>query len=156
LAGGTPARGQSENELVSLLGLGGGLPDRLVASVAAAWSERLAGSDGAVNGAVATLHASMHGRLSAAVRDWLGHSDLEVTLELIDAGQEPTLTMCDGAIRAELSFGWLPEVWSRGLATVMGRFCLAASTDDGLAWTLTTVGPDVGPSAPVRIELPAA
>jgi hypothetical protein len=155
-AGRIPLKSQSESELVALLGLGGGLPDRLVATVAAAWAQRLAGGEAAVNGARPTLHASMHGRLSPAVRTWLGRADAEVRLELIDAGEEPALIESAGVIRAELPFDWLPEVWARGVAVVMGRFCLAARTEDGRAWTLTTVGPDLGAPAPVRMDMPAA
>jgi hypothetical protein len=147
-------RSHSETELVALLGLGGGLQDRLVATVAAAWAERFDEADEALDGALPALQASMQGRLSAAVRSWLGRADAVVELELIDAQRAPSLTESGGVIRAELPFGWLPEVWSRGLAVVFGRFCLAARTDDGRAWTLTTVGPDLGSSAPVRVELP--
>jgi len=147
---------QSETELVALLGLGGGLQDRLVATVAAAWAERYDDPDAALNGTLATLHASMQGRLSAALRSWLGRADATVELDLIDARQAPALTETAGVLRAELPFGWLPAVWSRGLAVVFGRFCLAAGTEDGRTWTLTTVGPDLGTPAPVRVELPSA
>ena len=34
-------KARAESELLALLGLGGGLPERLVATVAAAWKERL-------------------------------------------------------------------------------------------------------------------
>jgi hypothetical protein len=149
-------RTQSETELVALLGLGGGLQDRLVATVAAAWAERFEDPDEALDGALAALHASMQGRLSAAVRSWLGRADGAVELDLIDARQPPSLTESGGVLRAELPFGWLPQVWCRGLAVVFGRFCLAAETDDGRAWTLTSVGPDLGAPAPLRVELPAA
>jgi hypothetical protein len=147
---------QSETELVALLGLGGGLQDRLVATVAAAWAERFEHPDAALDGALAALHASMQGRLSAAMRSWLGRDDAAVELDLIDAAGAPSLTESEGVIRAELPFAWLPVVWSRGLAVVFGRFCLAAGTDDGRAWTLTTVGPELGAPAPLRLELPPA
>jgi hypothetical protein len=162
VAAGAPPAGQlslrtrAESELVALLGLGGGLQDRLAATVAAAWAGRLQRGDPASAGTRATLHASMHGRLAAAVRVWLGRNDLEFELELIEAPRPPTLTGRHGAVQAELPFGWLAEVWSRGLSTVWGRFCLAAATEDGITWTLTTVGPDLGPPAPIRIELPTA
>jgi hypothetical protein len=145
---------QAESELVALLGLGGGLQDRLVATVAAAWAERFADPHRALDGALPTLQASMQGRLSAAVRSWLGRGDVEVKLEMIDSRQAPSLTESGSAIHAELPFDWLSEVWSRGLAIVLGRFCLAARTDDGRAWTLTTVGPDLGSPRPVRVEMP--
>jgi len=151
-----PMGTRAENDLVALLGLGGGLQDRLVATVAAGWAERLGQADAAPDGALPALHASMQGRLSGALESWLGRAGVELELDLIEAGHAPALTESDGAFRAELPFAWLAQVWSRGLASVMGRFCLAAKTDDGRAWTLTTVGPDLGPPAPVRIELPAS
>jgi hypothetical protein len=155
-AGRIPLGSPAESEVIALLGLGGGVPDRLVATVAAAWARQLEDGDAALNGARATLHASMHGRLSSVLRAWLGRTDLEVELELIDAGQAATLTERGGVVRAELPFAWLAEVWSRGLATIMGRFCLAAETEDGRAWRLTTLGPDLGPPSVVKVELPAA
>jgi hypothetical protein len=153
-----PLATQSESELVALLGLGGGVQDRLVATVADAWARRLetGGVDVPVSAARATLHASMQGRLAAVLRPWLGRADIELELELIEAGGTPILTERVGVVRAELPFAWLAEVWSRGLATVMGRFCLAASTEDGSAWRLTTVGPDLGAPAPVVIQRPAS
>jgi len=147
-------RSQAEDELVALLSLGGGLQERLVATVAATWAARFERGDSAIGEVRPLLHASMQGRLAAAVRGWLGRSDLEVELEMVEQRQMPSLSSSDTAIRAELPFSWLAEVWSRGLAIVWGRFCLAASTEDGRAWTLTTVGADLGPPAPIRVELP--
>jgi hypothetical protein len=147
---------EPESELVALLGLGGGLQDRLVATVAATWVRRFEQPSPELSEARASLMASMQGRLSAAVRSWLGRADVAVELELIEDGRAPDLAERGGAIQAALPFDWLAEVWARGLATIFGRFCLAASTEDGRAWTLTTVGPDFGPPAPIRVELPAA
>jgi hypothetical protein len=154
--GQVPFGTQAESELIALLGLGGGVQDRLVATVAGAWAQRWEHGDPAVSATRPMLHASMHGRLCAVMRTWLGRVDIEVELDLIDAREAPTLTEIGGVIRAELPFAWLGDVWSRGLATVMGRLCLAASTADGRTWALTTVGPDLGSPAPVTIELPAA
>jgi hypothetical protein len=95
----------------------------------------------------------MHGRVSATARSWLGRADVEVELDLIEDQRAPALTERAGAIHAELPFEWLAEVWSRGLAIVFGRFCLAVSTVDGRTWTLTTVGPDLGGAASMRIEV---
>jgi hypothetical protein len=154
---GRPPRGtEPESELVALLGLGGGLQDRLVATVAARWARRFEQPSPELSEARASLMASMQGRLSAAVQGWLGRADVAVELELIEDGRAPALAERGGAIQAALPFDWLAEVWARGLATIFGRFCLAATTDDGLAWTLTTVGPDFGPPAPIRVELPNA
>jgi hypothetical protein len=131
------------------------VPDRLVATVAAAWARRLEEGEAAVNGARATLEASMHGRLCAVFRGWLARPDLEIELELIGTGESPGISEHAGVVRAELPFAWLAEVWSRGLATVMGRFCLAAATEDGRSWRLTTVAPDLGPPDLVTVELEA-
>jgi hypothetical protein len=155
-AGRIPLGSPAESEIIALLGLGGGVPDRLVATVAAAWAQQLEDGYGTVKGARAALHASMQGRLAAVLRAWLGRADLEVELELIDAGHVATLSERGGTIAAELPFAWLAEVWSRGLATIMGRFCLAAETEDGRTWRLTTLGPDLGSPSVVRVELPAA
>jgi hypothetical protein len=152
--GRAPLGTQSESELVALLGLGGGVQDRLVATVADHWARRFEHGDAALATARPTLEASMHGRLAAVLRAWLGRLDVEVELELIDAHGAPTLTEGAGVVRAELPFAWLAEVWSRGLGTVMGRFCLAASSLDGSAWELTTVGPDLGAPAPIVLERP--
>jgi hypothetical protein len=153
-AGQFALRTPAESELVALLGLGGGLQDRLVATVAAEWAQRFEGPESALEGARPQLYASMQGRLVAALRTWLGRTDLEVELEMIDGRSPPALSERRGAVRAELPFGWLADVWSRGLSIVWGRFCLAATTEDGRAWTLTTVGPDFDELAPVRVELP--
>jgi hypothetical protein len=146
-------RTPAESDLVALLGLGGGLPDRLAATVAAAWADRFDRADVTLPQSRAALHASMHGRLAAAARAWLGRADVPVELELIEDRRLPTLTERKGAIRAELPFAWLSEVWSRGLAIVWGRLCLAAATEDGRAWKLIVVGPDLGPHQRMLIEL---
>jgi hypothetical protein len=87
------------------------------------------------------------------MRPWLGGSGLESRLTMIGEGGSPKLTREDGAVRAELPFGWLVDVWAKGLATIWGRFCLAAVSDDGLTWRLTTVGPDLGPPSLVTLQL---
>jgi hypothetical protein len=155
LARGLSLRTKGESELVALLGLGGGLQDRLVATVAATWARRLERPDAELKAALPQLQASMQGRLVAVVRTWLGRTDVDVELRLIEDERPPALTGSGELVRAELPFAWLADVWSRGLAIVWGRFCLAATTQDGRAWTLSTVGPDLGPPAPVRVELPA-
>lgn len=73
---------------------------------------------------------------------------------MIGEAEGPQLRLEDRAIFAELPFGWLAEVWAKGIATIWGRFCIAASTSDGQTWTLLTVGPDFGPPAPITVQLP--
>jgi hypothetical protein len=61
--------------------------------------------------------------------------------------------MHDGVVKAELPFGWLVDVWARGSATIWGRFCLSAATEDGRTWTLKTVAPDLGRPRRITIRL---
>ncbi|MCL2419564.1 MAG: hypothetical protein FWD04_09745, partial [Conexibacteraceae bacterium] len=57
------------------------------------------------------------------------------------------------AIAVTLPFAWLTEVWTRGLTTIFGRMCLRANTADGVHWTLDTVAPDLGETAPLSITI---
>lgn len=145
---------QAENDLITLLQLGGGLQNRLVATIAATWQERLGRTVGSLADVRPRLHAALHGRGLAAMRTWLGAPELELGLTMIGGADPPGLLSEHGVVRAELPFGWLAEVWAKGIATIWGRFCIAASTTDGETWTLLTVGPDFGPPAPITVALP--
>jgi hypothetical protein len=146
-------KAQAENELLALVALGGGLPDRLTATVAAAWKERLQHSRRPPARSRAQLHAALHARVFAAIRSWLGASGPASQLKMIGKNGKPKLISEDGYVRAELPFGWLTDVWAPGLATIWGRFCLAATSDDGRRWRLTTVGPDLGSPSVVTLQL---
>lgn len=150
--GRSSAAARTEAELQALLGLGGGLADRLSATVAAAWRERLEQRRRPVAGVRRQLHAALYGRVLAATRTWLGDLGapaLELTM-VAERGRR-SLRWSDGVVQAALPFGWLLDVWARDLATIGGRFTLSASSDDGRTWTLTTVAPDFG--GPSRIVL---
>jgi hypothetical protein len=144
----------ADNELVTLLGLAGGLQDRLVATVAASWRDRLRQPDSALLSVRPQLDAALHGRASTAIHGWLGATAGESRTSMIGEDGEPKLIREDDVIRAELPFGWLIDVWAKGLATIWGRFCLASSTSDGRAWRLTTVGPDLESPALITVTLP--
>ncbi|HTT52696.1 MAG TPA: hypothetical protein VMH35_14960 [Streptosporangiaceae bacterium] len=149
------------DELTGLISLGGLLPDRLAATVIASWAERLRGPAGARTGAVIAarpaLHAALSGRVTAALRAWAGRPNLRVTLTMIPEGQPPQLTGDADGMVAELPFGWLADVWIRGLSTCWGRFCLAAApSPGGDGWVLSTVGPDLGQPGPITIGRPPA
>ncbi|HLI56403.1 MAG TPA: hypothetical protein VKY26_05145 [Actinomycetota bacterium] len=160
--GAGPGAPGDQPDLVRLLHLGGGLPDRLIATVLAHWSARLDrvgnGSEDADLAVVRpAMAAALYGRAAAAVRAWLRNDDLRVTVTMIDRSAPPSLTRTPDAVSLALPFSWLPEVWSRGLATVLDRFCLSASIavhGDRIRWDLATVGPDGGDAAPVTIEGP--
>jgi hypothetical protein len=155
--------------LPMLIGLGGPLPDRLAATVIATWAGRLrgpadAGAPDAGAGAAdadelaaarPALHAALYGRAVTALRSWTGQRDLAVALTMIPENQPPRLARDGDGIAAELPFGWLADVWARGLATCWGRFCLAASPQpSGDGWLLSTVGPELDPPRPVTLSSP--
>ena len=151
-----------DDGLPRLIGLGGLLPDRLAATVIATWAERLRGPAGAgaadageVAAARPALHAALYGRAVTALRSWTGRRNLAVALTMIPEGQPPRLARDSDGIAAELPFGWLADVWSRGLATCWGRFCLAAAPQpSGDGWLLSTVGPELDSPRPVTLSAP--
>jgi len=143
-----------EEDLGAVLGLPGGLADRLVAAVLATWTRRLVQYDDACDAARPQLHAALHGRTVVAVRTWLGRPDLAVDVHMTAPHAAPALTTVDADhVRAELPFAWLSTVWARGLTTLMGRFCLDAATRDGRDWTLLTVDPAFASVSRIRLQL---
>jgi hypothetical protein len=156
---GAPNRGSnraaSEAELLRLLALGGGIPDRLLATVAATWARRIQSGASATRGKTPELHAALQGRAFVALRAWLGEPNLATTLTMINATDKPALNREDGTIHAKLPFNWLAAVWAKGLTTVCGRLCLAADTNDGRHWRLTTVAPALEETEPLTIMLNA-
>jgi hypothetical protein len=144
---------QAESELHALLTLGGGLHDRLVATVAAAWRERLRQPDGAGARVRPQLQAALHGRVFDTIQRWLGGPAPQTQLRMIGEAEQPTLVAEDGVLRAELPFAWLVDVWAKGVATIWGHFCLAATRQDAQTWRLLAVGPDLGPPAPITLQL---
>ena len=113
-------------DLIALVGLGGGFGERLVATVAAEWTARLREGRPEVAEALPRLHAALYGRVFAALRSWLGEPQLSLELEMTGDQHPRSLTRVDRAVHAQLPFAWLVDVWSRDLTTVQGRFCLDA------------------------------
>jgi hypothetical protein len=135
-------RQNDEDQLARLLSLGGGLGRRLDATVAAHWRDRLLDPDAEDDHVRSRLQAALYGRVLATLIAWLGENELALTLELTPDGTPPLLQRgADGEIIAALPFGWLTEVWAKGLEVVWGRFCLAVTTADTHSWELHTVGP---------------
>lgn len=183
LRGGAPAPGEGEDTLATLLSLGGPMQTRLTATVAAAWRERLrdgapatdaagavadaaALADGAalvnatepagaaaIEAARPALHAALYGRVVATLRTWTGRPDLRVALTMIAESGQPALAPDGDGIAVELPFGWINDVWARGLGTCWDRFALAA-VPVGDGWALSAVAPDLGPPAQITITGP--
>lgn len=140
------------DEWGALLTLGGGLADRLVGEVAATWTDRIAARDDRVAGAEPALQAALYGRVLAALRDWLGEPDLDLSLTMCPPDAERSVTRDQDGVRVTLPFAWLAEVWVAGFATIAGRFCLGRDTADD-ALRLRTVGPDFGAARVLTLDV---
>lgn len=151
-----PIKPSDDPDLPALLALGGGLPDRLQAHAAAAWTQRLGTGHSALDAAVPQLHAALYGRLLVALRVWLGEPRLSLELTMIDADGDHRLERDGDAVLAALPFAWLSEVWARGFSTILGRLCTGAASDDGLEWTLDTLDPDLTTTRQLSITLDQA
>jgi hypothetical protein len=147
-----PRAHQREPGLAELLDLGGPVQDRLAATVAAAWRDPL--RDGLARREQAALHAALYGRATAALRGWTRQPDLTVELTMISEDEPPALRRDPDGMNVRLPFGWIVDVWARGLLTVSGRFCLRAAPAEA-GWILSTVGPELGPPALVAVGSPA-
>jgi len=148
-----PARPRSDTDLLHLLSLGGGLPDRLQAHAAAAWTRRLRTGHSTLEAARPQLHAALYGRALAALRTWLQEPGLLIELTIVDPAGERRLERAGDTIAVSLPFSWLTDVWARGLTTMFGRMCLGAETADGVTWTLDTLAPDLGDTTRLSITI---
>jgi hypothetical protein len=146
----------SEAELIALLGLGGDIGERLIATVAAHWTERLRSDPASAAGARPQLRAALYGPLLTTLRAWLGEPGLSLALELVGEEQPRSLLRVAGRVRAQLPFAWLSEIWARDLGLVADRFCLAADVAEGGGWELELVARDFGNPERITYGLDAA
>ena len=89
----------------------------------------------------------------ATLRAWSGRPDLRVGLTMIGESDPAALAPDGDGIAVELPFGWISDVWARGLGTCWDRFILAAAPA-GDGWALSAVAPDLGPPAQITITGP--
>jgi hypothetical protein len=136
-------RRQIEEQTLRLLAAGGRLPDRLQATTAAIWAQRLRAGHAALETARPQLVAALYGRALRTLRAWLGDPQLAIELTMIGPIEERTVIRTAQGVDISLPFSWLPDVWMRGLAVTFGRLCIDAETTDGSTWTLHTLGPDL-------------
>jgi len=136
-------RRQTEEQTVGLLAAGGRLPDRLQATTAAIWTERLETGHAALGTARPQLEAALYGRVLRTLRAWFGEPQLTVELTMIGSEEQRRIVRTAEGVDVSLPFSWLSDVWMRGLAVTIGRLCIAADTTDGSSWALGTLGPDL-------------
>jgi hypothetical protein len=58
-------------------------------------------------------------------------------------------------LAATVAAAWarVAQVWACGLATIGGRICLGARTDDGERWKLATLAPDLRTAETVTLAI---
>lgn len=134
---------EESDPLQVLAELAGPLFTRLAGTVAATWAARIEDGDERVAFHRAALDAAVYGRALLALRDWVGDSALEPNFAMIGPDDPPALAVEDGRITLALPFSWTPYVWARGLAVVLGRFAVAASTGTQGQVVLETVEADL-------------
>lgn len=142
----------TEQLLGGLLTLGGGLPERLVATVVTAWVGRLAAGT-APAAAVPALTAALSSRAGAAIRQWGHDSAAEIAVTMLPPGSTGTLETVEDRVTLALPFSWLADVWVPGLAVLLDRFTLDVAAD-GPHLTLDTISPR-GDRQPVLITTAA-
>jgi hypothetical protein len=145
--------GTAGDEVISLMGLGGALAQRLVATVIATWVDRLAKADDATARAHPTLTAALYGRVTASVRCWLSNSSIDVELTMIRDTDVPSISRSDDTVRAELPFRWLSDIWVKELSVVLSRFALSSPSSQPDHLELLTISPDFTELRPVTISL---
>ncbi len=148
-----PAGIVDQDEVLSLLRLGGGLLERLVATVLAVWTERVSIGDERVTTERAALTAALHGRATTALRSWLNEPDLVITLEMIDPSDPAELIRGPEGILVRLPFSWLIDVWARGVSVVLGRFATKVLDSEDHRQRVLTVSPDLRDVRPVTISI---
>jgi hypothetical protein len=134
---------ETEEQTMGLLAAGGRLPDRLQATTAAIWTQRFETGHPQLQTARPELDAALYGRVLRTLRAWLGEPQLSIELTMTGPEQPRDIVHTASGIAVSLPFSWLSDVWMRGLAVTLGRFCLAARTVDGSSWTLDTLGPEL-------------
>ncbi len=113
--------------VAGLLSLGGGLTQRLCATVAAAWVQHIEADDEPTRARHAELHAALYGRVACAVQAWL--DDPNATVDLVMSNGARSVTRSDDGYQVTLPFSWILEVWARGVSLFAGDLCLGAVGD---------------------------
>jgi hypothetical protein len=152
----SPARGGSAvaadqaTDVDTLFGLGPALADRLAATVATHWAERVE-AGATTDHDQPALVAALTGRVWLAAQTWVGLPPGAVDVRMTAPTEPPAATYDNGRLAVAVPLRWLSRVWAPGLAVITGRLTLDAQRErDSL--TLSSVEPD-GTSARTTIRL---
>jgi hypothetical protein len=150
----TPRR--SETELLELLALGGGLPDRLQAHAAASWTRRLRTGHSALPAALPQLNAALYGRALSALRLWLGEPNLAIDLTMIDPTSDAHLAdQCLGPRPGHDLRSPLPPSRYRRWHQLDSRHPRDRPPRDGTTLDLATETPVNGQTLSAAVRAPA-
>ena len=141
---GDSAAADPTDDLGTLFALGPAFADRLAATVAAHWADRVAAGATAASDSPALL-AVLTGRVWLAVQAWTGLPAGAVDVRMTAPTGSPAATYDDGRLTVAVPFRWLSRVWAPGLAVIAGRLALDAHRV-GDSVTLSTVAPDGSPA----------
>lgn len=142
-----------EDPVARLLTLAGPLADRLVATVARAWAERLRTGHAEAIQHQAALTAALYGSTTSALRIWLGAPGLVAEVTMITEEQAPAISRDDQAVKVSLPFSWIPDVYSRGLSVLLGHFVLRVAQATATEIVLDAVGTDLNTTKLISISL---
>lgn len=142
------------DELAALFSLAPALQGRLTATVIAHWAHRLRAHGDSPGPELPALRAALYGRLTLVLQAWTGQPFLVPQLTMTGEEEPPALAGTGSEVSARLPFGWLADVWVRGLAVISGRFCIGAAPAGTGRWTVTTVDLNFGPPQQTTLELP--
>lgn len=134
----------------TLFGLGPALADRLAATVATHWAERVEAGATADQNRPA-LVAALTGRVWLAAQTWVGLPPGAVDVRMTAPAEPPAATYDNGRLAVAVPLRWLSRVWAPGLAVITGRLTLDTQRERDSV-TLSSVEPD-GTSARTTIRL---
>jgi hypothetical protein len=141
-------------DISALLTLGEGLAERLVATVACKWTDRVVTEDGlAPPGA---LRTAVHARALAAVRTWWDDPELAAEIDVVPTGAAAVTRDPGGAVQMTFPVRWLADVWCRDVAVVDDQFVLSVDEADHDHLAVSTIERDLTTRRSLRLDLPLA
>ena len=142
--GGSAVAADQATDVDTLFGLGPVVADRLAATVAAHWAERVEAGATTDHDQPALL-AALTGRVWLAAQAWLGLPLAAVDVRMTAPTDAPSATFDTDRLTVAVPFRWLSRAWAPQLAVITGRLTLDAQRE-GDTVTLLAVEPDGTPT----------
>lgn len=142
--GGSGVAADQATDVDTLFGLGPVVADRLAATVAAHWAERVEAGATTDHDQPALL-AALTGRVWLAAQAWLGLPLAAVDVRMTAPTDAPSATFDTDRLTVAVPFRWLSRAWAPQLAVITGRLTLDAQREGDMV-TLLGVEPDGTPT----------